>query len=335
MTRSDTSPEVASVDDLQRLRVLVVEDSAADARLLEEAIRDAGASGQVELTIVASLGEAEAIIGGNTFDCVLLDLGLPDATGHDNVQRLRAANRWQTIVIMTGLDSEEVALGNLQRGAQDYLVKGRTEGDELLRIIRRAIERNRVLSEVDRLREEQYFQATHDGLTGLPNRQLFMERARQALSHADRQHQIVVLGYLDLDGFKDVNDRFGHAVGDSLLRAVARVMRAALRDSEMLARIGGDEFLVLLSPMDDAGHVERAIKRVRDSVAGIKEIDGHDVSIEVSAGLAHYPKDAPTLDLLIVRADQAMYDDKKVRRRIRDGGASEGTARHRTDPSRS
>src|SRR5690348_14494029 len=133
------------------LKVLIVEDSVADARLLREALKDSQAP--VDLNFVSTLAEAERAVRTGNYDCVLLDLGLPDANGVDNVQRIRSANRGQTVVIMTGLDSEEAALGTLQRGAQDYLVKGRYDGAFILRVIRRAMERNRVLNEVDQLRE--------------------------------------------------------------------------------------------------------------------------------------------------------------------------------------
>lgn len=312
MTEPVRGARRALPDTYEPLRILVVEDSAADARLLKETVADAGPKASLDLTVVPTLTEAEAAVRNGNYDCVLLDLGLPDATGHDNVQRLRAANRWQTIVIMTGLDSEETALGNLQRGAQDYLVKGRTDGDELVRIIRRAIERNRVLSEVDRLREEQYFQATHDGLTGLPNRQLFTERARLLLSSSDRYGQAFAVGYLDLDGFKEINDQYGHALGDAVLRAVAKALRSVMRDSDTVARVGGDEFLLLLAPIQGAAQAEQAALRVRDRIAEIKVVDGQAVNIAASIGLAYYPRDGRTLDQLVARADQVMYANKKA-----------------------
>ena len=307
---------------LEPLHVLAVEDSPADARLLRESVADAGPMAKIELSFVHTLADAEAAVKNGRYDCVLLDLGLPDATGTDNVQRLRAANRAQTIVIMTGLDSEEAALGNLQRGAQDYLVKGRTGGAELVRIIRRAIERNRVLSEVDRLREEQYFQATHDALTGLPNRQLFLERAHRVLGHAERHGGTFALGNLDLDGFKAVNDQHGHAVGDSLLRLVGRALHDAMRDTDTVARVGGDEFLFLLSPLDDSDLAIRVVARLRESISAIRTVDQREVSIGASIGLAFYPRHGRTLELLMIHADQAMYQAKREGRAEQGGAAS-------------
>jgi diguanylate cyclase len=301
------------------LRVLVVEDSAADARLLKEALKDARAP--VELDVAGTLADAEKALAAGAYDCVLLDLALPDANGVDNVQRIRAAQRGQTVVIMTGLDSEEAALGTLQRGAQDYLVKGRYDGDFILRVIRRAIERNRVLNEVDQLREYQYYIATHDTLTGLPNRKLFEDRAQTALAQAQREKGWFAVGYLDLDGFKPVNDTYGHAVGDAVLRAVAAALSESVRATDTVARVGGDEFLLLLTPLkgNTEADIEASMRRLLDRLARIDSVDGRAVRVSGSLGLAYYPRHGRTLESLLICADQAMYANK---RRRADGDAA-------------
>ena len=304
------------------LRVLVVEDSLADARLLKEAIADAGSP--LTLEFVGTLTDAERAVRAGHYDCVLLDLGLPDAHGVDNVQRIRSANRGQTVVIMTGLDSEEAALGTLQRGAQDYLVKGRYDGAFIVRVIRRAIERNRVLNEVDQLREYQYYVATHDALTGLPNRQLFEDRAQGAMAQAQRDGGTLAIGYMDLDGFKPVNDTHGHAIGDALLRAVGHVLSESVRATDTVARVGGDEFLLLLTPLRTGSaeqEAEAMLRRLRDKVKGITNVEGRDVKISASVGLAFYPTQGRTLETLVICADQAMYAAKRRARdeRVRTG----------------
>jgi diguanylate cyclase len=307
------------------LNVLVVEDSPADARLLKEAIKDSGSEAQIRLTFEETLARAEARLAeaGDGFDCVLLDLGLPDAQGIENVQRIRAINRFQTVVVMTGLESEEAALGTIQRGAQDYVLKGRYNGHVLMRILRRAIERNRVLSEIDRRAEEQYHLATHDGLTGLPNRKLFEDRAQSTLAHAQRQGEHFAIGYMDLNGFKPINDLHGHAVGDSLLRQVGLALREAVRAGDTVARVGGDEFLFLLAPVHDRAEVDAVVRRLLERIRGIREVDGREVSISASVGLAFFPEHGTSLDRLIGHADQCMYDIKRETRAAR-GAAPRG-----------
>lgn len=308
------------------LKVLVVEDSLADARLLREALKDANA--QVELNFVSTLAEAEQTVRSAAYDCVLLDLGLPDANGVDNVQRIRSANRGQTIVIMTGLDSEEAALGTLQRGAQDYLVKGRYDGAFIVRVIRRAMERNRVLNEVDQLREYQYYVATHDALTGLPNRQLFEDRARTALAQAQRENGTFAVGYMDLDGFKPVNDTHGHAIGDAVLRAVGQVLSESVRATDTVARVGGDEFLFLLTPLKGQAESEAdiTVARLLDRIRALHTIEGREVRISASIGVAFYPRHGRTLESLLICADQTMYAAKRRARADRAAVAAGGRA---------
>lgn len=296
----------------ERLRLLLVEDSPADARLVQESFKDAGVGGQLDVRVVRSLGDAEIAVRSGSFDCVLLDLGLPDVSGVGNVQRIRAANRAQAIVITTGLDSEEAALRSLQGGAQDYVVKGRYSGDGLLRTIRRAIERNRVLAEADRSREEHYRLATRDPLTGLPNRLLFEETAQRALVLAEREASRLAIGYLDLDGFKQINDTHGHAVGDALLRHVSQILLKAIRTSDAVARVGGDEFVLLLAPIQN-DHVVVAIgQKLREKIEAITEIEGRAVSISASIGFATYPDCARTLEMLMAFADKSMFESKRI-----------------------
>jgi len=289
----------------------VIQDSAAESGKLREALAATGAS--LDLDFTQTLADAEHRVRQGRYDCVLLDLSLPNANGVDNVQRIRSANRGQTVVVMTRLDNEHAALGTLQRGAQDYVEKGRYDGPFILRVIRRAMERNRVLNEVDQLREYQYFIATHDALTGLPNRQLFEDRASKALAQAQRDTSALAIGFLDLDRFKQVNDTHGHAVGDALLRAVGQLLSESVRATDTVARVGGDEFLLLLAPLrhDAEGEATATVHRLREKIAALKQVDGRELRITASVGLAFFPAHGRTLDSLLICADQAMYAAKR------------------------
>jgi diguanylate cyclase (GGDEF)-like protein len=295
----------------QSLRVLVVQDSAAEAGRLREALGEAGAS--LDLDFSHTLADAEHRVRHGRYDCVLLDLSLPDANGVDNVQRIRSARRGQTVVVMTRLDNEQAALGTLQRGAQDYVEKDRYDGAFVLRVIRRAMERNRVLNEVDQLREYQYFIATHDALTGLPNRQLFEDRANKALAQAQRDGSAFAIGFIDLDRFKQVNDTHGHAIGDALLRTVGQLLSESVRSTDTVARVGGDEFLLLLAPLRPHSEPEATatVQRLREKIGALRQVEGRDVRISASIGLSFFPQHGRTLDSLLIFADQAMYAAKR------------------------
>ena len=152
--------------------------------------------------------------------------------------------------------------------------------------------------------------AQHDALTGLPNRLLLADRLSQALAGAERQGQRLGLCFLDLDGFKPINDALGHAAGDALLCQVAWRLQAGLRASDTVARLGGDEFVLLLSPLADAEELQHALVRVQAALAAPIDCGGRQVHIGASIGVALYPDDGHTAEQLLSRADQAMYAAK-------------------------
>lgn len=292
------------------LKLLAVEDSARDFRVMQELFKETGQS--VLITHYTRVSDAVEALRTQEFDCVLVDLGLPDGDGIDNVARLRAVNRSVAIVVLTGRDDDQVALDALRRGAQEYAVKGEHDGEELLRVVLHAIERHRVVHDLDSEREREYHRASHDDLTGLPNRQLLMDRARVAINQADRGHGRCGLCFMDLDGFKQVNDQHGHAVGDEVLRRVAAVLKETVRASDTVARLGGDEFVVLLTPIRSSEEAETIVNRMIARIASITSISGAQIRIGASAGLALYPEHGESLEQLTSNADHAMYDAKRA-----------------------
>ena len=150
--------------------------------------------------------------------------------------------------------------------------------------------------------------ANYDDLTGLPNRQLLEERLRTARDHADRQHRSVSVCYLDLDGFKAINDKWGHSAGDQTLKTMAERLTRALRSGDTVARSGGDEFVLLLQGDDNHDAVyHRILATVGDPVA----VGDQSVTLTASLGIARYPEDTSDAEGLIRHADQAMYSAKE------------------------
>ena len=294
------------------LRLLLVEDSMRDALLAREWLREVSGSMPMHTVHVQTLAEALARLAAESWDCVLLDLNLPDGSGGvNNVRRVRGATRDVAIVVISGDNDDRTALEALRWGAQEYVVKGQFDGHSLLRVIQHALERNRVVNEIERQREHNYYHASHDSLTGLPNRSLFLDRAHEAMAQAERRGERVALCFLDLDGFKAINDSHGHAFGDTLLRAVADVLRAQVRDSDTVARVGGDEFIALLAPVRHPDEAQRAAQRIVQGIQAITTVDGKSATLGVSAGLALYPDHGGDLETLMVGADIAMYAAKR------------------------
>lgn len=167
------------------------------------------------------------------------------------------------------------------------------------------------ISEMKRTEERLNYLANHDTLTELPNRFLFRDRLQQALIHASRDGGGAALMLLDLDRFKQVNDRFGHQKGDVLLVEAARRLMACVRKGDTLARLGGDEFAVVLRDVTDAAAIAEVARKI---VAALEEpfsIDAHEASIAVSIGISRYPANGSDMDSLIRGADIAMYRAKQ------------------------
>lgn len=156
--------------------------------------------------------------------------------------------------------------------------------------------------------EKQLEQITHfDPLTGLPNRVLLTDRVQQAIAHCQRHRQSLALAYFDLDGFKTINDQFGHDAGDELLKSVARHVHDTLREGDTLARIGGDEFVVLLVDLESVQAYETVLGRLLQAVAKPVDLQGTTVQVSASIGVTVYPQDGADAEQLMRHADQAMY----------------------------
>jgi len=154
------------------------------------------------------------------------------------------------------------------------------------------------------------YRAHHDALTGLPNRHAFEERTNHGLAYARRYGRPMAILFLDLDGFKAVNDSLGHAAGDMVLREVAQRFRAALRESDIIARWGGDEFVAALLEVGSERDAARAAQKLIEAVGAPLSVEGHQIYLSASIGISLYPDDGTDLTTLIRKADQAMYEGR-------------------------
>jgi diguanylate cyclase (GGDEF)-like protein len=176
-----------------------------------------------------------------------------------------------------------------------------------------ATERGRLEAELaaaHQAQEELRKLAYHDELTGLPIRSLLYDRLGLAIAHAEREGSHLAVLFVDLDGFKAVNDSFGHAFGDCLLVEMALRLRASVRAGDTVARFGGDEFVVLLDSVTDAQDAAIVASKVRGAVEAPFLSDGRAVELAASVGVGVYPRDGASPDELVKRADADMYRDK-------------------------
>src|SRR6266850_259130 len=247
---------------------MLVEDNAADVSLVRALLDEAG-SADMELVEAGLVSEAEHLLQSEPFDAILLDLTLPDSCGLESLNRVQRIAPHVPVVVLSGLTDESVALEAVKNGAQDYLLKGGCDGTVLARAVRYSAERKRAELEVRH-------SAQHDNLTGLPNRMLLLDRLGQALARARRERKLLALLFIDLDNFKTINDTKGHPVGDALLRSVASRLAACVRESDTVARIGGDEFTIVLPQIAHVDDISRFATKVLDEFRRPFQINGHE-----------------------------------------------------------
>lgn len=153
--------------------------------------------------------------------------------------------------------------------------------------------------------------AHYDPLTGIPNRRMLADQLSQAIARAKRHGQSLALCYLDLDGFKPINDQYGHATGDLLLIEIARRLKQVLRAEDTLARLGGDEFVMILADLDDTHEIDAILVRILNTIHANLRLGDNDIQVSASIGVTLYPHDAADPDTLLRHADQAMYAAKE------------------------
>ena len=167
------------------------------------------------------------------------------------------------------------------------------------------------ISQIKKSQQEVFHLAYHDTLTNLPNRSLLIERMDQAVKHADRSHKAFALMFLDLDNFKNINDSRGHLAGDDLLTNTAKILESTIREKDTVARVGGDEFVLLFDDVTSADKAARLARKILKTLQNPIDIDGGQVEISASIGICLYPADGETATELLKNADTAMYRAKQ------------------------
>ncbi len=253
-----------------------------------------------------SLDQALKDILTEPVDVILLDYHWPAGNSTHLLTAARSQGCRVPIIVMTDQMEAEVDRTAIRHGASDYLIKGRIDSQLLERTLRYAIERKAAEQRLADL-------AHYDPLTGVANRILFRERLEHAVRVAQRDQSAFTLMYLDLDAFKQVNDSFGHDAGDVLLMTCAERLNRCIRVTDSVARIGGDEFTLLLEQVHAPKDVAQLAQKVIDTLAEPITLAGHLIRIGCSIGIASYPEAGNNLDALQKHADLAMYQAKQVK----------------------
>ena len=315
MNNAEVQPElVEEIPDFLP-RILVVDDNKAHLLSTSILLKEFDAE-----VVTAESGEQalKEINSRPNIALVLLDVQMPGMDGFEVAAEVRKdeTNLGIPIIFVTGNEESDAIENAYLTGAVDYITKPIVK-NVLISKVRVFLDlwllRSGLQQEVDQRRKAEArieHLATHDSLTGLLNRRGLQEELEKMVYSYKRQREESAIIYIDLDGFKHINDRFGHEAGDSLLTLMSQNFRDCVRRSDALARIGGDEFIIVVHHIEDSGFLVSLMEKLMHAATAPVEYDGILASISASIGVALYPEHGDTVDSLLRHADQAMYQAK-------------------------
>ena len=283
-------------------KVLLVEDDADDADFLRMSLGKY--SDSIDITHTSMISDAVTALEDERYDVVLLDLNLPDARGPECVEKIHEADELVPIVVLSGHDDEDFAVNILNQGVQDYLVKWEGDGRIILRAIRYAIERKRAENKINYL-------ARLDWLTCIPNEQYLRDELQHATTRALRGRRTLALLLLDLEGFESVNENLGRSSGDELLRAVVQRLTETIRNGDLLARLRGKTFAVLLEDVEGPLEVEVVARNIAAAIAKPFGISGQEISVSARVGITIYPHECTDAEAMMANAENALREAKE------------------------
>ncbi|MGR3174136.1 MAG: diguanylate cyclase domain-containing protein [Candidatus Scalindua sp.] len=285
------------------IKILYVEDDIDHATLISELIKEIK-NVHYKLTHVQRLDEALLELDNGNYDIILLDLSLPDAQGVDTITRVCEKAPDIPVVVMSATDDETMAVKALQKGAEEYLVKGKVKSHSLSRILRYAIMRHKGRAELHSL-------SLVDDLTSLYNRRGFMLFAQQQLSISVRTKRGMILFFIKLDDLKEIKGESGHQYGDLALIETAKILKEVFRDSDIVGRHAEDEFTAIAIESFDANN-EIIITRLQDDLNSRNKQDNRLYELSLSIGTAYYDtEELCSVEELINRAEESMYEQRE------------------------
>jgi len=297
-----------SSSDILRGKVLIVDDQEANVLLLERLLH---AAGYVAVTSTMDPCEVCALHAKNSYDLILLDVEMPNMDGFQVMEGLKKIETESYLPVLAVTAQPAHKLRALQSGAKDFISKPFDLAEVLMRV--HNMLEVRLLYEATRNHGKmlEAFALT-DPLTGLANRRLLAERLSMAIVHARRNTSTMAVVYLDLDGFRQINNTLGHGAGDVLLKMVAARLTATVREEDTVARLGGDEFVIILWHISSPDDVPTVVLKVIQAVTQPYVLDDQTFSVTTSAGVGIYPLHGEDADTLMKSADQAMYEAKRA-----------------------
>lgn len=296
-----------SCADMLHSKILIVDDQMANVLLLEQLLHGVGYVAVSATTDPRTVVELHRL---HSYDLILLDLQMPGMDGFEVMERLKALEPEDYLPVLVISAHHEQKLRALSLGAKDFINKPFDLLEAKIRI-HNMLEVRLLYQQLAQSNRALEFMSLHDALTALPNRRLLMDRLSNAIAHAKRNNTMMALLYLDLDGFKQVNDTLGHDAGDLLLKLVATRLTATVRGEDTVARLGGDEFVIVLSEFSQRDAVEKLLHKLLVAVSQPYCIAEQIINVTASIGCSIYPAHGLDNEAMLKHADVAMYQAKQ------------------------
>jgi two-component system, cell cycle response regulator len=299
---------MVSIIDILNAKILIVDDQESGAQFLKIMLEQAG---HTDVTYTTNPYGVCELHRTNHYKVILLDLRMP---GMDGFQVMKGLNEIETddyIPVLAITAEPAYKLPALKAGAKDFISKP-YDAQEVVTRVRNMLEIRLLHEDARNAAITNEILAQQDPLTGLANRRLLTQRISAAMANARRNSNAMALIYLDLDGFKRINDTLGHSVGDALLKIVARRLESVVRQEDTVARVGGDEFMIALWQVANASDVANVTEKLIEIVSQPYVIEERNVTITTSAGASIYPGHGEDADSLIKSADTALYEAKRA-----------------------
>jgi len=294
----------------ESIKVLCIENNSNDETIFRE-LQYRGFETDFEFHQVEQMSDGLNYLDSEDVDVVLYDTGNMDSINYEDIYEIQCHSPEIPVIVI--VDDEELTApreGFSASSIHDFVSRKHLDGNYFIRSIQFAAEKKELLVKLNQSKNTERHLAYHDFLTNLPNRYLFLDRFDQAMIRSKRMKTKIALLFLDLDGLKRINDALGHSFGDNLLRAFAKRITKLVRKVDTVARIGGDEFAVILADLQEEIHATKIASKIIDSISKPFVVNEHELFLATNIGISFYPNDGVDLESLLRRADIAMYRAK-------------------------
>ena len=296
---------------MEKIQLLIIDDNPIDRQHYKQCLKK-------NETLSFILHESPTCQAGlkilleHDIDCLLIDHYIPGKNGLEFLKEIQKQDRYQfmAIVFLTGQGNENIAVEAIKYGADDYMKKSEASVEKLNHSIHQALEKKALKKKIIDQHSELKHMAHYDVLTECLNRNAFYYNLSKEINGARRYGRIIALLFIDLDHFKNINDHYGHDVGDAVLVESVQRLQNSSRDSDILGRLGGDEFALLLTDVSEAYDVGRVAKTIINHFRAPFVVKDRDIYVGASIGIACFPESADGSEKLMQSADIAMYRAK-------------------------